>query len=271
MPINDVGVGGISVRQLNIPEIPSYLKQPNIFLPGSAPVVVDIGTPIVNMPGCVEAHESNKDNNFQINEDDSDAVRVFCDAQVPSFNPLNYDEENIRMLSACEVDPNLPACKPVKKPPPDPPAAPDAPAPELPKTPKREVKEEEVPCPGPNFPRIGDIASNQTEKVIGYELSQDGKVCEILYEQLTAVEKYLPNVQTVSTTATVAIVAASSVILAKPFADLALRIFKPVFKNLSNKISGLFGKETKVLSTDEKRAIQRERNQTLRELRRKMR
>ena len=271
MPINNIGVGGVGIRNLAIPEIPSYLKQPNIFLPGSAPVVVDIGTPIVNMPGCVEAHESNKDNNFQINEDDPDAVRVFCDAQIPSFNPLNYDEENIRMLSACEVDPNLPACKPVKKPPPDPPAAPDAPTPEIPKTPKRQVEEKEVPCPGPNFPRLGDVAQNQIEKVVGYKLTPDGKICEILYEPIKLVEQYLPTPQTAAVASTVAIVAGGSVILAKPFADLMIRLIKPTIKTIGKKISILFGKKVKVLSLAERRDLQRDRTRALRELKKKLR
>ena len=268
--IDNFGVGGVGIRQLHIPQIPEYLKQPSIISPLAPPVVVDIGTPIVNMPGCVEAHESNRDNNFQINEDDPDAVRIFCDASVPSFNAMNYDEENIRMMTACEVDPNLPDCKPKKKAPPPPPDPPSSPAPDIPKNLNND-KEQDVPCPGPNFPRIGDIASNKVEKVSGYKLTPDGKVCEILYEPLTNVEQYLPNIPTVTTTASVAIVAAGSVILAKPFADLALRIFKPVIKKIGDKLSGLFGKKSKVLSLSERQNLQREKSRALRELRRRLR
>jgi hypothetical protein len=49
----------INVRSLDIPELPSYLISPTVSLPQTPPVTTLIGTPIIDIPGCVEAHESN--------------------------------------------------------------------------------------------------------------------------------------------------------------------------------------------------------------------
>ena len=88
---------------------------------------------------------------------------------------------------------------------------------------------EDPPCPGPNAPRIGDVAQNQTEKVSGFELQTDPrnpdgvKICVTLYENIPGTtEQFLPSPQmAATTTATIAVVATSSALLAKPLADLA--------------------------------------------------
>jgi len=55
--------------------------------------------------------------------------------------------------------------------------------------------------------------------------------------------------------------------LAKPLADLLLKVFKPVIKKVMAKISKLRGKEVKVLSSKDRRDLQRERSQAIRTLR----
>ena len=71
-----------------------------------------------------------------------------------------------------------------------------------------------------------------TEKVIGYKLTPDGKVCETQCETLGFAEQYLPSIPIVSTTATIAVVATSSALLAKPLADLLLKVIKPLVKKV---------------------------------------
>ena len=87
-------------------------------------------------------------------------------------------------------------------------------------------------CPGPNSPRIGDVAQNKTEKVSGFELSKDGKICIVLYEDIGIVEQYLPAPQVVATT---------SALLAKPLADLLLKVIKPLVKKTIGKIQKMLG------------------------------
>ena len=82
--VDDVG----SVRIQNV-TVPNYhVHQPNVnhLTP---PVVVNIGNPIINMPGCVEAHQDNQyhksglpvDRNLV--EDDPDQAMTVCDATIP--------------------------------------------------------------------------------------------------------------------------------------------------------------------------------------------
>ena len=243
-------IRNVEVRDINVP---SWMTTPP-RLPSAPPVTVEIGVPIIDIPGCVEAHLDNKKGtNDKLVEDDSDGARVFCDGNMPSFNPIDYNPEELQYT----------------QPPPKPPVVrpPEVPTPEIPKdvTPKVETKEE-VECPPPNAPRIGDVAQNQKERVSGFEL-QNG-VCVTLYEDIPWQAQYLPAPQVAATTATIAVVATSSALLAKPLADLLLRVFKPVIKKVITKISKLRGKKVKIESLRERRDLQRERSQAIRTLRR---
>ena len=136
-------------------------------------------------------------------------------------------------------------------------------------TPKVE-EEEEIECPPPNAPRVGDVAQNQKERVSGYELQTvNGElVCVTLWEDIPLVAQYLPTAQVATTTAAIAVTAASSALLAKPLADLLLKVFKPVIKKVITKISKIRGKKVKIESLKERRDLQRERSQAIRTLRR---
>ena len=125
---------------------------------------------------------------------------------------------------------------------------------------------EDPPCPGPNAPRIGDVAQNQTEKVSGFELQVDPrnpdgvKICVTLYEDIGAAEQFLPAPQVAATTAAIAVVATSSALLAKPLADLLLKIVKPAVKKAIAKVQKILGKKEKVLSLRERKLKQKEAN-----------
>ena len=243
-------IRNVEVRDINVPR---WMTTPP-RLPSAPPVTVEIGVPIIDIPGCVEAHIDNKrGTNDKLVEDDSDGARVFCDGNMPSFNPIDYNPEELQYT----------------QPPPKPPVVrpPEVPTPEIPKdvTPKVETKEE-VECPPPNAPRIGDVAQNQKERVSGFEV-QNG-VCVTLYEDIPLTAQYLPAPQVAATTATIAVVATSSALLAKPLADLLLKVFKPVIKKVITKISKLRGKKVKIESLKERRDLQRERSRAIRTLRR---
>jgi hypothetical protein len=243
-------IRNVEVRDINVPR---WMTSPP-RLPSAPPVTVEIGVPIIDIPGCVEAHLDNKKGtNDKLVEDDSDGARVFCDGNMPSFNPIDYNPEELQYT----------------QPPPEPPVVrpPEVPTPEIPKdvTPKVE-EEEEIECPPPNAPRIGDVAQNQKERVSGFEV-QNG-VCVTLYEDIPLTAQYLPAPQVAATTAGIAVVATSSALLAKPLADLLLKVFKPAIKKVITKISKIRGKKVKIDSLKERRDLQRERSRAIRTLRR---
>lgn len=248
--IRDVNIRNVELREVRIP---SWMtNHPRI--PGAPPVTVEVGVPVIDIPGCVEAHiENKKGTNDNLTDDDPKGARVFCDGNMPSYNPMDYNPD--------ELD--------ITQPPPEPPVVrpPEVSAPEIPKdaAPKAEIKEEPL-CPPPNAPRIGDVAQNQTERVSGYEL-QNG-ICVTLYEDIPITAQYLPAPQVAATTAVIAVTATSSALLAKPLADLLLKIFKPVIKKMIAKISKIRGKKVKIESLKERRDLQRDRSKAIRTLRR---
>ena len=248
-------VRNVEVRDIRIP---SWMtNQPR--LPGAPPVTMQVGVPIIDIPGCVEAHLDNKKGtNDKLVEDDPDGARVFCDGNMPSFNPINYNPEELKY--------EQPPPKPPVVRPPETPAAPEVPKDAAPKVEAKITPD----CPGPNAPRIGDVAQNQRERVSGYELQMVNgqEICVVLYEDIPWQAQYLPAPQVAATTATIAVVATSSALLAKPLADLLLKVFKPVIKKVMAKVSKLRGKKVKIESLKERRDLQRERSRAIRTLRR---
>ena len=241
-------IRNVEVRDINVP---SWMTTPP-RLPSAPPVTVEIGVPIIDIPGCVEAHLDNKKGtNDKLVEDDSDGARVFCDGNMPSFNPIDYNPEELQYT----------------QPPPEPPVVrpPEVPTPEIPKdTTPPKVETKEVECPPPNAPRIGDVAQNQKERVSGFEV-QNG-VCVTLYEDIPWTAQYLPAPQVAATTAVIAVTATSSALLAKPLADLLLKVFKPVIKKVMGKVQKIIGKKVKIVSLRERQVEQRLRNHAIRKL-----
>ena len=84
--------------------------------------------------------------------------------------------------------------------------------------------------------------------------------------QPTFVEKYLPPLELVTTTATIAAVATSTAIFAKPVADLLLKVVKPTVKKVIKKIATLRGKKVVVESVKDRRDQQRIRSHAIRKL-----
>ena len=224
MPIREIDIISIGVRDVNVYTFPT----PHAFVPYQ-PITATIGTPIVDMPGCVEAHEFSDKNN-KIIEDDSSTVKVFCDAGMPGYTAMNFEPEQLLITQPQQV--------PVVR-------APEVPETKLPETPKVKGDPE---CPGPNALRVGDIATNQKEKVSGHELRVNpqnpggAKICVTLYEDIPPVEQFLPTGQVAATTAVIGVTAASSALLAKPLADLILRVVKPAVKKVISKIQTTVGK-----------------------------
>ena len=242
--VNEIGTQNIwDVRVAN-----TYTDNiPNVYVPAwmytqpsvdnmVPPVVINIGNPIVNIPGCVEAHKDNKKhkNNIPIDKDlvenDPDEVMTLCDAGYPSYDAMNYEPDQLIITTQTEAPPVAP------------PPEPDLNTPETPSIPKAEGDPD---CPGPTSLRIGAVGPSEKEKVVGHELQktpQGTLICVELYEDIGVVEQYLPSAQVAMTTASIAGVAGASALLAKPLADLLLRVFKPAIKQVLGKVNKALGK-----------------------------
>jgi len=229
MEIPEIGVE--TVNTVNIPRI----QAPGIYhyVPHTqtVPFILNIGSPVVNMPGCVKYHPDAADNRETPNlkEDDSNGTRVLCDADYPTYDAMDYTPEDLLIYR--ETPP------PKVQPPPeiDPPEVP----------PTGDLGKKEIECPAPNQPRVGDLTQKGDEKVVGHEI-QNGQ-CVVLYEPTTTVEKFLPSTNQVSTTASIAVVATA----AAAATPLLLRVVKPVVKKLITTIQKKLGKEPPKLSRNE--------------------
>ena len=220
MTIPFIKINDINVRNLNVPHIHTFSYDlPTPVAPGHPRVTEYIGRPIVDIPGCVEAHPDDR-NAQNLPEDDSANVQTFCDGEVPSYNAMDYTPE--QLIIQREVPP------PVVNPPPE------VDPPEVPPTGDLGTETE---CPGPNNLRVGDLTQAGDEKVVGHELQ--GTVCVTLYEPTTAAEKFLPSVNQSTTTAAIAIIATAGA-AATP---LLLRVIKPVIKKLTTFVQKKLGKK----------------------------
>ena len=221
MTIPLIKIPDSGIEEYGIPNV--WIKDGLLIHPSIpyVPVTVDIGKPIVDIPGCVEVHPENKypdgTKNKQLAKDD-DTV-TYCDADTPSFDAMDYTPE--QLIITREVPP------PPVEPPPDPPTSPEVKPPNIPKS--------GTECPAPNQPRVGDLTQSGEEKVIGHELQ--GTTCVVLYEPTTGVEKFLPSTNQVSVTAAIAVVATASA-AATP---LLLRIIKPAIKKLTTTVQKKLG------------------------------
>ena len=234
-PIDEINVETIGVPHIHTHRIP-YTNIPI----HRVPVTLQIGNPIVDIPGCVDMHQDNKDHVTRlpfdkdlVNQDPKGSITLCPHGEYPSYNAMDYQPE--QLIIQREIPP------PPVAPPPDtePPAIPDTGG----------VGGEEIPCPGPNQLRVGDLTQSGDERVVGHRLTDNGKTCETLYEPTTALEKYVPPLNQVSTVGALAVVATAGA-AATP---LLIRIVKPAIKKIWKTIQKKLGKDVKEPGRDLKR------------------
>ena len=268
--IGNVGIGNVyvrnaqiaDIRSLNVPDINVWMAEPPQAIPPDVPVTIMIGKPVVYMPGCVTVHKENlkqRSKNKMLVDDDPKGNTTLCDSGMPSYQPVDYQSQGLTWNTVVPEEPEPEGMNSDPPPPPDTPTPPGAPS-----IPPETAADKE--CPGPNDLRVGDYTTSGNEKVSGHEWNADKTVCITLYEDVGFTEKYLPSPQIVTTTATIAVVATSSALLAKPLADLLLKVIKPLVKKVSAKVKKVLGKSEKVLSVAERMELQRDRNQAIRTL-----
>ena len=218
------------IREIEIPKVVTEYHTRTVLPP---PVVVNIGLPVVDIPGCVEAHETNNPKNNKIKEDDPSGTYTLCDAGVPSYNPINYNPEEMTIDRPAPV-PNTEIPEP-----------PEVEAPEIPK----DLKELQCPTEVQKLTQpIGTLVESGTKKITEYRLV--GKECIPITEEITIADqiiKGIPSANQVTTTTSIAVVATA----AAAATPLLLRVVKPVIKQLAKKIKQLIGKKVEKPSRTE--------------------
>ena len=196
----------INIEDIYIPDVYSFYKP-------------ETATPLqINVPGCTYQHRDIKNTgNLNLLIDDPNGVFFTCDAPFPSFNPMNYQPNNLIMSEDTPItssEPEIPETKP-------------------PVTQKPEAKETEffIKCPDPEKDqRVGDFRNDKRlERVVGHKLNEDESKCITLYEDTSFTEQYIPNVPAVTNAAAIAVVAASTPIL--------INIIKPLVKQIYTKLT----------------------------------
>ena len=234
--ILDNSIDRVSTNIPNVQPITLTLEQPNL---------------IFEIPGCVEAHPDSGSNK-KLKTDDDRGVQVYCDAGMPSYNPVDYRPEDIEEVP----QPTTPKTNSKKEeksnsktdntsPPFNPPPPP------IP------------PCPRPDDLPIGAIGKYGTKRIIGYE--RDGNQCKTLYEErsvLEVVNTYTPPPTTLLNTSAIAVTSVIGVtVLGQPIAKMLQKQLKGQVKKISKKITkkllALRGKKPKVLSIRERQVEQR--------------
>jgi hypothetical protein len=225
--IPNIEIRPISISPIRSLDIPKYVMAPSQSIPTAAPVTVNLGVPIINLPGCVESNKEQNPKNTALLQDDPNGTLTFCDGSLPSYNPIDFNAEDYLQPSKAPVPPYKPPETDFKSPQIKPPS--------IPKT--------EIP-------------------IIKTEEKED----PIIEENINIID-YLPPAEAVVSTTVIAAAAATSALVARPLANFLLKIIRPVMKKVIKKVSNKFGKEEIVLSINERREIQRERSEAVRAIR----
>lgn len=250
---------GINIRDINVQEIRDWQNTAPQAIPPTPPVVNELGIPIVDMPGCVESHETNNPNNSVVIEDDPKGSLTYCDAGMPSFNPIDYTPEDLNYTNPAKISNPTPPEKSelgteATTPPPPPPPPPT------------------IECPNPKQrleQPVGTVFDSGRKIVVEYKV--EAGVCIRVTDDIplpAQIFNAIPPAGIITTTASIALVATTSALVAKPFADILLKVVKPTIKKVVKKIATLRGKKPKVQSRGERIAEQRDRNEAIKSLRR---
>ena len=217
------------IPEIHIPQI-REIAAPN--LPSARPVTLELGPPIIEMPGCVPVHPDAKLNPSLL-QDDPGRVGAFCPhGQVPSFNPMDFTPNEF--VRTTPVQPK--ATDSNDK---------ESAAPNVPPT----LRLPEPNATTPQRTEIPALSKPIMEKVV------DG----------------LPSVEMLVTTTTIALVASTAALVAKPAGELILKLIKPTVKKAVKKVAQIRGLPEEIESVFERRISQRDRNHAIRDLRRTLR
>ena len=251
--IPEINVSDVDV---NIFDIRPWMIQPTIIQDRYAPITLELGFPVVDMPGCVEMHKDNVDKTLPfdkdlVNQDPKGSITLCPHGEYPSFNSINYEPEQVIITKEAEV-PNIvpPPLKKKKKTEDndnnneenndeggDEGAINRLDAPNT----RNLGLEDEVSCPGPLQLRIGDVTQSGDERVVGHRLLDDGVTCETLYEPTTVLEKYVPPMNQITSVTTLAVVATAGAATT----PVLIKVIKPIVKKIWAAVQKKLGKRKK--------------------------
>ena len=219
--IPEIGVGRIGV-----PEIPTWRGISPQSIPQEPPITLMLGFPVGNMPGCVETRNSQPGNPDAYTTDPKGNFTV-CDGTMPSFPAaLDFTPGTLTYGRAKPPAIEAPKEKPVESK--QPAKSPSPAASQLAGVPNVDT---ELPCPPPDAIPIGAKNKLQTAVITGYK-RVDGE-CKPQFKSLdipAILGNHLPGSPVVVTTATIAVVATTAAVLAKPLGDILLKVIKPLVK-----------------------------------------
>ena len=250
--IPEIGVGQVGVERIAIPEIPAWRGIPPQSLPQEPPITLMLGFPVAEMPGCVETRNTQAGNE-KAYDNDPKGNFVVCDGTMPSFNAMDITPGTLTYGSA-----KPPAIQPPEEKTAGGPGQPKSPLPPAAAPADTSNVDTELPCPPPDAIPIGAKNKLQTAVIIGYK-RVDGE-CKAQFKPLdipAILGNHLPGSPVVVTTATIAVVATTAAVLAKPLGDILLKVIKPLVKKTIKKIKEKLGKTTAVESAWQRRKFQR--------------
>ena len=227
--INEINIPNIVIPKFGTNDV--WLNGVPFIPNNDPPVTTQIGFPIVEMPGCVKMHQDNQDHVTRmpfdhdlVNQDEKGSTTLCPHGEYPTYDAMEYTPEQLIIQRETPAPPVAPP--------------PEIEPPEIPDTGDL-GKKEEVPCPGPGNLRVGDITQSGDERVVGHQLSADGKVCETLYEPTTAIDKFIPSTNQATNALAIAVIATAGA-TATP---IILRIVKPILTKIWKTMQKKLGKK----------------------------
>ena len=210
-----------------------------------------MGFPVADIPGCVETRNTQPGNPDAYTTDPKGNFTV-CDGTMPSFPAALDFTPGTLTYGSTKPPAATPEKKPVDKQPAKSPSPAESPPPGIPNV------DTELPCPPPDAIPIGAKNKLQTAVITGYK-RVDGE-CKTQFKSLdipAILGNHLPGSPVVVTTATIAVVATTAAVLAKPLGDILLKTIKPLVKKTIKKIKEKLGKKAVVESAWQRRKFQR--------------
>ena len=251
--IPEIGVNAIGVPMISVGQ-----PIPPPVLP-AAPPVTSTRFPVIDMPGCVRARIA-VGNGTQTFEEDPRGNVTLCTGAVPVYEAPDYRPRDFTWVQPPQPEIKRPGISsPASVPQPTLPGA----APDIPDLPPK------PPCPPFGAKEIGSLNKLGTKVLAGYEL-QDGK-CVKLWDPVPigqVINNYVPDAGPTASVALTAAFATTVAIFAKPIASVLQKLAKPLTKKVVKKVNQKLGRKVKPESLQQRRVIQRHRNQAIRDLRR---
>jgi len=203
----------IEIKEVYIPKIRTWEVQP--------PILDLITKPVVDIPGCVDAHRNNLTG--LINEDELGTYQACGTFSIPSYEPLEYNSADFQYTEPANQQEQQKPQPPQQKL-------------QIPQK-KKDKKLEIPPCPSKKEQKIGDFRNDKKlERVIGYERGQNGIECITLYEDVPFISQYIPSFKQFTGVFSLALVGCSAPIILNLVKPLVRKAFQSLSKSEKDKV-----------------------------------